>query len=115
MVKSFDEKSPVNLTIVQRLISDLGPTLVAVVSGTRLRQNAYRWESGNSMPTSGEYEQIAFAANVFNQVADTAGEDIARAWFIGQNTVGFPPYLAIRLGLLEETESSAKRFIDEMS
>lgn len=103
-----------NLNVISELVDEVGPALVATVSGTRNRQIVeQQWLTGRERPSPNEYKLIRFALGVFRRVKAAHGADMARCWFIGENTMGFSPVFAIRLGLLEEVEASASRYAGE--
>lgn len=98
---------------IKELVEKLGPTLVAVSSGTRQRHLVEEWINGSAVPAPEEYSNILFALEIFLKIAEHEGDDIARAWFTAQNIGELTPYLAIRSGKCGAVERAARRFIND--
>lgn len=94
----------------------LGTALVSVLSGIS-RDDLKRWltRSSRLLPDDQQAEQLRFAHEMFMQVAQEEGTDVARAWFIGAN-VGedkASPVEAIRDRRFDEVRVSARGLIED--
>lgn len=111
------ESSPPNgpTENARNLISVLGPTLVATLSGVD-RSVARSWMSSDGDVPSGEVaERLLFARDAWQRVSAAEGDDVARAWFVGGN-----PWLkddtaimAIREGRFAEVSAAAQALVDD--
>ena len=98
---------------IAELVGNLGPTLVAVIAGTRNRDDVPDWELDVSSPDDDQLDRIGAAWDVWNLVSADAGDDIARAWFIGANPrLGESPAVALGKGRLDEVRSAAGAFLE---
>lgn len=72
--------------IARQLNSALGPTLVAVLTGTPDRMISHQWARlGGPEPTPEAQERLQLARRAWRIVSGAEGEDTARLWFIGAN------------------------------
>lgn len=115
MKGGFVNATKYDVRVISELCDEVGPTLVATVSGTPVRQDVERlWLTHKGRPTPAEYMLVTFALGVYRKVKAAHGGDLARLWFTGENILGvFSPAFAIRLGLLKEVETSAARYAGE--
>lgn len=69
--------------VARELISVLGPTLVASLSGTRDRELPTQWAQPDGPEPGPEFAQrLRFAHEQWTRLAASEGEDAARNWFI---------------------------------
>lgn len=72
--------------IARQLISHLGPTLVAALTGATAKEQAIAWAMPDGPePPADAARRFELAHRVWTQVAAAEGDDITRAWFIGAN------------------------------
>lgn len=97
---------------VAELEFQLGPTLVAVCANNRNKSAVQPWLEGTKTPTKEEAQRLSLALELFRQVAQSEGSDLARSWFIGDNaTCGSTPAMAIRANKFDIVRTAAQRFI----
>ncbi|WP_218220424.1 hypothetical protein [Nesterenkonia sp. Act20] len=72
--------------VARQLNSTLGPTLVAVLTGTPDRTISHQWARLDGPEPSPEaQERLRLAHRAWRTVSGAEGEDTARLWFIGEN------------------------------
>jgi hypothetical protein len=112
--------------VAKELVDVLGSTLVAYIAGTRRRTEPEEWANGESQPDALQELKLHAALEVLTPVRVQEGDDIARAWFIGQNVpdgitgvLSYPATVLHDAGTPEELETakeevsaSAHRLID---
>ncbi len=93
----------------------IGPTLIAVLTGNRDRYVVFRWlDSMDELkPTKEEARRLAFAIEQLRIVTKAEGVDITRAWLLGSDPSGVSPLAAIRSGDFERVINSAQRLISD--
>lgn len=104
------------LAIMHRLTAALGPTLVAVLTGSNDLRMTEEWARPGGDPVSpAAAQRIRFAYEQWAKIAAVEGEDVARLWFIGANPwLDFDtPAIAIREGRFEEVAAAATAMIDD--
>ena len=98
---------------VRQLVESYGPTVTAVVSGTRRLDDVTDWLNGVSEPTDAQRIRISEALRILKLVETESGKAIAAAWLIASNTCHndewVTPMAAIREGNFAAAESSAMR------
>src|SRR3954463_8717918 len=85
--------------IVSRLVSHLGATLVATLTGVSDRKLPYRWAKPDGPVPGDEAQQRLQAAHrIWLVLANGESEHVVRAWFIGANPIldEVPPIMALR-------------------
>ena len=106
--------STITASEINELVDALGPTLVALASGTRQRKLVAAWAAGSAIPTQGEAERMATMLRLFREITSFEGPDVARAWMIADNTpVHGMPAMAIRAGDFAAAERSAHRMAED--
>jgi hypothetical protein len=107
---------PGMLEVVRELADSLGPTLVAALTGNRVRLSADEWvmEDGPA-PDEDEAERLRCAREQWNLLAESADPDTARAWFVTENPLldQETPVIAIRDGRLKEVRNAARLYLDQ--
>ncbi|MGF9662851.1 hypothetical protein AAIH25_13360 [Arthrobacter crystallopoietes] len=107
---------PGMLDVVRELADSLGPTLVAALTGNRVRLSADDWvmEDGPE-PDENEAERLRCALEQWNLLAQAENPDTARAWFVGANPMleDESPVTAIREGRFEEVRRAARSYMDQ--
>lgn len=101
--------------IVERLNRHLGATLVATLAGINDRKLPYRWaREGGSTPGTEAARRLTAAHRIWLQLADAESDDVARAWFVGENPFldEQPPVLVLREGKTREVLRAAQAFTD---
>jgi hypothetical protein len=99
----------------RRLIAALGPTLVAALAGSKDRTAPHEWvKVDGSEPAAEALPRLACAYETWRKVAESEGENVARAWFVGGNPwLGeSTPVTAIREDRLEEVGCAAQALVD---
>lgn len=77
---------------------------------------SHEWaKEGSLLPQNGTITRPAFAYEQWQKIAESEGEQIARAWFVGANPWldNDTPVNAIREGLLEEVGEAAQALVDD--
>lgn len=103
-----------NREIVRELISSLGPTLVATLSGSRDRALPLRWaKDGGPEPDSDAARRLVFAHRQWVLLAAAEGVDVARQWFIGGNPLlqEETPLTAIREDRHSDVAEAVRAFL----
>lgn len=97
-----------------KLIDLIGPTLVALASGSSNRHSPMLWRGGVVRMTGPQRQRLETALECLEAIERTEGQDMGRAWFIGANTGEdlTSPAEALCEGRLEDVRLSMKRFID---
>lgn len=73
-------------SIAERLLSALGLTLTAVLSGSPGPDVVTGWaSSAGSAPTDEQARRMRLAVEVWDQLEESDGADVARLWFLGAN------------------------------
>jgi hypothetical protein len=101
--------------IVCELVSSLGPTLVASLSGSKDRTLPLRWaEDGGPEPTSDAARRLTIAHQQWTRLASVNGAELTRLWFISGNLLlcGDTPLTAIREDRHLDVAQAAEAFID---
>lgn len=99
--------------IADRMNRHLGATLVATLAGVSDRKLPYRWARGAGRPNAAAASRLKAAHRIWLQLADAESDDIARAWFTGENPFldEQAPVLALREGKTRQTLVAAQAFI----
>lgn len=72
--------------IARQLVSHLGPTLVAALTGATDKGQAIEWAMPDGPePQPDAARRLELAHRVWTEVAAAEGDDVTRAWFIGYN------------------------------
>ncbi len=103
--------------LARQLVFHLGPTLVAALAGVRDRNLPNEWASGRSQrPHPAVLARLEVAYRAWTTLAAAAGEDVARAWFIGANPRldEEPPHQAICAGQSSQVLAAAAAFVDHV-
>lgn len=103
------------------LSANLGPTITAVLSGTRNRGNVNEWINTRLTPEPDQIRRIAFAYAIYQRVRTIKSDEdnIARrimcTWFLGSNVgPGYDtPLTGIREDRFAEVEASLERMLRE--
>ncbi len=101
--------------IVERLNRHLGATLVATLADVSDRKLPYRWaRAGGGTPNPEAATRLKAAHRIWLQLADAESDDIARAWFTGENPYldEQAPVMALRAGRTRQTLLAAQAFLD---
>ena len=101
--------------IVERLNRHLGATLVATLAGVSDRKLPYRWaRPDGGAPNAGAASRLTAAHRIWLELADAESDDIARAWFVGENPYldEEAPVMALREGKIRPTLQAAQAFLD---
>lgn len=70
----------------RQLSAGLGPTLVALLAGSRDRKAAHRWSKADGPePHPDARKRLLAAHQIWVQLAGAESEYVARNWFIGAN------------------------------
>ena len=97
--------------VVRRLVLGIGPTLTALVSGTRNREDVERWATVGAEPDTEQTRRLYAAYEAFITIKDREGEDVARAWFLGTNPgLEDTPVMALRKGYTDRVITVARGF-----
>lgn len=102
--------------IVRELNAALGPTLVSTLAGAKDTTVSLQWAGGvGEQPGAEIMTRLTFAHEQWHRVADTEGEQVARAWFIGANPwLGDDtPITAIREDRLKDVNNASQALIDD--
>ena len=102
--------------ITRRLNAALGGTLVAALAGSSNPKASHEWAKEDSiLPQNGTITRIAFAYEQWQKIAESEGEQVTRAWFVGANPWldNDTPANAIREGHHEEVARAAQALIDD--
>ncbi len=67
-------------------MNQLGPTLLALTANAASAEEITAWARGEGSPAAEQTERLLVADECFSIVEEVEGADVARAWFIGQNT-----------------------------
>lgn len=101
--------------VVRQLVSHLGPTAVAVLANVRDRKLPHRWARADGPePRPASKSRLLAAHRSWTMVSVSAGEHVARNWFIGANPrLGEQaPILALREGKEAEVLAAAQAFAE---
>lgn len=102
--------------VVERLNRHLGATLVATLAGVNDRKLPYRWaRADGGAPNREAAGRLLAAHRIWLELADAESDDVARAWFIGENPYldEQAPVLALREGNVRETLLAAQAFLND--
>jgi hypothetical protein len=102
-------------TMLVELDQKVGPTIIAVASGTKDRNLVSAWaeENSASAPSDEEVRRISSLYTVFTELAHEESEDIARAWIIGSNPCfGVAPVMLIRDDRFEDLAISYTTYLE---
>ena len=70
----------------QRLLSALGPTLTMALVGADNPDLPGEWlKIGGAAPTDEQARRMRLAAEIWDQLEESDGPDVARMWFLGAN------------------------------
>lgn len=99
--------------VVGELNAQLGATMVAALSGTRDSKRPYEWAARTSVPDAEEEDRLRFALDLWCQLVEADGADVARTWFRGANPVlnEKSAVLAIREGHFPQVREAARAFM----
>ena len=106
---------PESHELVGQLVSHLGATLVAFLSGAQDRRLPNDWAHADGpVPGYGEFDRLMIAHHAWTHISNAESDTIARAWFIGRNPrLGDEsPVLRLREGDLAAVAASALAFVD---
>lgn len=101
--------------VVRELVSHLGGTLVATLANVRDRKLPYKWQKVDGpVPQAPSQARLLAAHQIWTLLAQSDGNDVARAWFIGANPRldDVQPFMALRNGQLAEVVAAARAFRD---
>lgn len=100
--------------VTNRLNKHLGATLVATLANVNDRRLPYQWLSNGSIPDETVAMRLRAAHEIWLMVSDAESDDIARAWFIGENALlnEMAPVLALREGMTRETITAARSYLN---
>ncbi len=101
--------------VVANLNRHLGATLVATLANVNDRKLPYRWARiDGASPGPEAANRLRVAHRIWKLLADAESDDIARAWFVGENPYldEQPPVLALREGRLRDTLLAAQAFLE---
>jgi len=99
--------------LVRELCEFIGPTLVALTSGTTDRSVVTAWITGTKKLKLLERNRLETAHRLLNDIAEQDSNDMARVWFIGANCgpeTG-SPCEALRDDRLDDAMASANRWL----
>jgi hypothetical protein len=102
--------------VARQLNNHLGPTLVAVLTGTPDRKLPIRWAKADGpVPGPAYARRLQLAHRAWTHVAGAEGDHVARAWFIGANpTLGeTTPLTATRNDRSEELMLAVKALLED--
>jgi len=115
IVEAYTSTTKMSLReIVERLNRHLGATLVATLANVNDRKLPYRWaREGGSTPGAEATRRLTAAHRIWLQLADAESDDVARAWFVGENPFldEQAPVLTLREGKTKETLQAAQSFV----
>jgi hypothetical protein len=100
--------------IILELNEDLGPTLVAALSGVERLGRQRQLSPGKALTVRTEaWRRLEFAHDLWLSLEANEGRDVARRWFIGENARlgGDTPVTAIRVNRQREVQVAAEAFI----
>ncbi|WP_232491369.1 hypothetical protein [Mycobacterium dioxanotrophicus] len=100
--------------LARELLDHLGPTVVAALSQVRNRKQPYKWAIDDGpRPRIESLQRLQVAHRAWWTIAESEGDEVARAWFIGANPRldEVPPYMAIREGRFSEVLAAADEFV----
>jgi hypothetical protein len=102
--------------ITRRLNGSLGGTLVASLAGSKDAKLPYRWAKiDGPAPKVEAMRRLQFAYEQWTCLAETEGEHVARAWFIGANPwLDYDtPITAIREDRFKDAGKAAQAVLDD--
>ena len=74
--------------VARELNGQIGPTLVAALTGTPDRKLPIRWaKEGGPTPGPGYQRRLRIGHRVLQQVASVEGHQVARDWLVGANPI----------------------------
>lgn len=74
--------------IARALVSGLGPTLVAAMTGAKDRKLPTKWaKSDGPRPSPMFLHRLQYGYRAWSAIVEAEGDHVARAWFIGGNPV----------------------------
>ncbi|WP_336713475.1 hypothetical protein [Arthrobacter sp. USHLN218] len=109
------EAEPGMREVVRMLTDALGQTVVAALTGNRVKLTANDGvlEDGPE-PDADAAERLRCAVELWNLLAEARGEDSARSWFVDSSQLlgDEPPATAIREGRFDEVRRAARAYLE---
>lgn len=101
--------------VARRLVSHLGPTLVATLANVKDRKLPHKWATADGPEPRHDAETRLLAAHrLWTTISSAENDSVARSWFIGSNPRldEVSPVMAIREGNIPDVMAAAKAFIE---